>query len=112
MSDRCDVMKKFNDLFDEFREKYLKDSDLTDDERKSWQALQHHFCFLHIVINLGDDACQRGLIDFDKCTLEEDVYSQFHKGGNSTTYKLIYSSSRLLHQQGSEKFGRSDLFEA
>ena len=99
MSDRCEVMKKFNRLFGEIREANLKEIGL-------------RYCFLHIIINLGDNACKRGLVDFDKCSLEEETYSQFHKRGNSSTYSAILSAARLFLQQGSEKYGRSDLFEA
>ncbi len=72
--------------------------DLSDEEKELVRDLEHHFCFLHVLINLGDDACKRGLIDFDDCTLNEETYSQFHKRGNSSTYKAISSAARLFHQ--------------
>lgn len=50
--------------------------------------------------------------DYDKCSLEEETYTQFHKRGISSTYSAILSAARLFHQRGSEKYGRSDLFEA
>ena len=104
MSNRRYVMKRLNDLFEEFREQCLKDSDHTNDEIKSRQELQHHFCYLHIIINLGDYACQRRLMDYNKCTLEEDVYSLFHKGGNSTKYKLIHSPHQGYYTKKALKY--------
>ena len=111
MSDWCEVMKKFNCLFAEYRDNVLKANVLSDDE-KLWTKLENHFCFLHIIINLGDDATKRGLFDLDKCCLSEDAYDNCHKRGNSTTYTAIYVAARLFHQQGSEQYGKSGLFEA
>ena len=70
------------------------------------------FCFLHIIINLGDDACKNGLVHFDKCTLTEEALSLLNRRAQSSTYSAIYTAACLLHQQGSEVFGKSGLFEA
>ena len=78
MSDRCEIMKKFNHIFGEFRKEYLDKMELTDEEKELVKNLEHHYCFLHVLINLGDDACKQGLVDFDKCTLNEETYAQFH----------------------------------
>ena len=112
MSDRCEVMKKFNRLFEEYRDSILRASQLSEEEKARWQKLQNHFCFLHIIINLGDDACKNGLVHFDKCTLTEEVLSLLNQRAQSSTYSAIYTAARLLHQQGSEVFGKSGLFEA
>ena len=112
MSDRCEVMKKFNRIFNEFRSKRLIDIGLSADEENLVTDLEHHFCLLHVIINLGEDACKRGLIDLDKCTLGEDTYIPLHRKGNSTTYNAILLAARICHQQGSETYGKSDLFEA
>ena len=112
MSDRCEVMKKFNRLFEEYRDSVLEAGLLAEEEKNRWQKLQNHFCFLHIIINLGDDACKNGLVHFDKCTLTEEALSLLNRRAQSSTYSAIYTAARLLHQQGSEVFGKSGLFEA
>ena len=112
ISDRCEVMKKFNRLFEEYRDNVLGASELSEEEKSQWQKLQNHFCFLHIIINLGDDACKNGLVHFDKCTLTEEALSLLNKRAQSSAYSAIYTAARLLHQQGSEIFGKSGLFEA
>ena len=112
MSDRCEVMKKFNRLFEEYRDSILGPSQLPEEEKVHWQKLQNHFCFLHIIINLGDDACKNGLVHFDKCTLTEEALSLSNQRAQSSTYSAIYTAARLLHQQGSEVFSKSGLFEA
>ena len=74
MSDRAEVMKKFNKLFNDYRKNTLAvSSDLTDIQKQSINDIQNHFCFLHVVINLGEDAYSKRLMDFDKCTLTDDA---------------------------------------
>ena len=51
-------------------------------------------------------------MDFDKCTLTDDACTNFHRRGLSTVYNAILLAARLLHQQGTEVYGKSDLFEA
>ena len=80
--------------------------------KSSGQSLKITSVFSNIIINSGDDATKRGLFDLDKCCLSEDAYDNCHKRGNSTTYTAIYAAVCLLHQQGSEQYGKSGLFEA
>ena len=112
MSDRCEVMKKFNRLFEEYRNRVLENSVLSDEEKLKWKKLENRFCFLHIIINFGDDSCKNGLTHFDECTLEEEAFALLQKRSQSSTYNAIYAAARLLHQQGSDAFGKSSLFEA
>ena len=42
MSDRCEVMKKFNRLFEEYRDSILGASQLSEEEKGRWQKLQNH----------------------------------------------------------------------
>ncbi len=63
-----------------------------------------------IIINLEDVECKRGLIDFAKCSLIWEAFIPTHRKENTTTYNAILLASMLLHQQGSERYGRSDLF--
>ena len=84
----------------------------SDIQKQSITVIQNHFCFLHVVTNLGEDACAKGLKDFDKCTLSSEVYAAFLKRGMSTVYKTLLLAARLLHQRGSESHGKADLFKA
>ncbi|KAG1683760.1 hypothetical protein GQR58_009763 [Nymphon striatum] len=72
---------------------------------------RNHYCFLHVIINLGDDANANGLVDIDKC-YPGDVFDNLHSNASSTTYYAILLAARMFHQLGSEKYGRADLFEA
>ena len=66
-----------------------------------WRKLQNNFCLLHITINLG----KNGFTHFNKSTLTEEALSLLNRTAQS-------SVACLLHQQGSEVFRKSDLFEA
>ena len=107
MSDRAEVMKCFNKLLSVDREKELSQDEIT----KTSRAIQNHHCFLHVIINLGDNATSSGLKDLDSCCLSEDASAHLTKGCSST-YTCILLAARLFHQMGSEKYGRSDVFEA
>ena len=79
MSDCCEVMKKFNRLFEEYHNRVLEHSVLSDEEKLKWKKLENHLCFLHIIINFGDESCKNGLAHFDECTLEEEAFALLHK---------------------------------
>ena len=100
-------MKCFNKLLSADREKELSQDEIT----KTSRAIQNHHCFLHVIINLGDNATSSGLKDLDSCCLSEDASAYLTKGCSST-YTCILLAARLFHQMGSEKYGRSDVFEA
>ena len=88
-----------------------REKELSQDEiKKASRTIQNHHCFLHVIINLGDNATSSGLKDLDSCCLSEDASAHLTKGCSST-YTCILAA-RLLHQMGSEKYGRSDVFEA
>ena len=106
MNDWCEVMKKFDKLLEEYRDSVLGDSQLSEEEKLHWQKLQNHFCFLHIIISLGDDAYKNGLTHFDKCNLTEEALSLLNRRAQSSTSSAIYTATRLLHQQGSHVFGK------
>ena len=106
MSDSCEVMKKFNKLMSEV---IVKESG---DEGRSVLDIKNHYCFLHVIINLGDDAMTNGLVDLDKCSLPSDHLEELHATATSTTYSAILLAARMMHQMGSEKYGKADLFNA
>ena len=106
MSDSCEVMKKFNRLMTEEINK------LSGSECENTRKIYNHYCFLHVLINLGDDACANGLVDVDKCCFPNDVFNNLHSKASSTTYSAILLAARMFHQLGSEKYGRADIFEA
>ena len=100
-------MEKFNRLMsDEIIT--LSTTGQVDNARK----VHNHYCFLHVIINLGDDACANGLVDLDRCCMPADTIESLHSQTNSTTYSAILLASRMLHQLGSKKYGRADMFEA
>ena len=74
--------------------------------------MKNHYCFLHVIINLGDDACSNGLADLDKCCLPVDALNDLHAKSSSTTYAAILLAAGMLHQLGSEKYSGSNMFEA
>ena len=61
---------------------------------------------------MGEDACAKNLKDFHKCTLSSEVYAAFHKRGMSTGLQRFTACTQTLYQQGSEAYGKADLFEA
>ena len=106
MSDSCEVMKKFNRLMSE------EFSQMSRDAVNDASKVRNHYCFLHVIINLGDDACANSLVDIDKCCYPGDVFENLHSKASSTTYSAIMLAARMFHQLGSEKYGRADMFEA
>ena len=103
MSDKCSVMKSFNKLISK---------EISNACNGEAIKLRNHYCFLHAVINMGDDACANGLVDLDKCSLPPNALNDLHAKSSSTTYASILLAARMLHHLGSEKYSRSDMFEA
>lgn len=106
-------MKSFNRKFTEWRAHIINDSNLElEKKEKALSTFVSHHCFLHIIINLGDDACKNGLSNLDKCSVNNDALGDLSLKGSSTTYTAIYAAARCFHQQGSEKYGQSSLSDA
>eukprot|EP00112_Aurelia_sp_Birch-Aquarium-sp1_P024457 Seg7753.2 transcript_id=Seg7753.2/GoldUCD/mRNA.D3Y31 product="hypothetical protein" protein_id=Seg7753.2/GoldUCD/D3Y31 len=106
MSDSCEVMKKFNKLMSEV---IVKESGV---EERTILDIKNHYCFLHVIINLGDDAMTNGLVDLDKCSLPYNHLEGLHATSTSTTYSAILFAARMMHQMGSQNYGMADLFNA
>ena len=97
MSDRASVMKCFNEKLNEWRKSVLSEAPaLSDNEKKTISDLEQHFCFLHVIINLGEYACKNGLMDFDKCALTPESFEAVHLRGQSLTYASIYAAAKSI----------------
>ena len=94
MSDRAGVMKSFNKKLREWRAHIVNDRYLAVAKKeKALSTFVNHHCFLHIIINLGDDACKNGLGNLDKCFVNIEALGDLSLKGSSTTYTAIYAAA-------------------
>ena len=76
--DSCEAIKKFNRIMS-------KEITNNSGNNLDIKKLKNHYCFLHVIINLGDNACSNGLVNLDKCCLPVDALNDFHAKSSSST---------------------------
>ena len=57
-------MKSFNKKLDDWRKSVISSSSLPHDHKDKFVELANHYCFLHVIINLGEDVSKNGFQDF------------------------------------------------
>ena len=124
MSDRAATNLKFNTLLDNYRRDLLPSitenwSAMTDEEHAAVAKVNHHFCGLHLVVNLAEQ-CNAVLSEWEKTSLSTQPNTRqgatalpgSTQRGESGTLRLVRTACKSFQKHGSEQSGRMDEFAA
>ena len=117
ITDRHIVNKVYHNLFEQYRANFLPLlseldlSGLSQDEKDSLVKVNHLFCALHVVHNIGTVA-KTALKDFESAASQSKIGSSGFVSAQSRTVDLLYELSKAFSvSHNYQKAGMADMWE-